>query len=325
MSRTDGVEELGRYIPAKSGEERTFPYIRSPLYGQIPAPETLSNLFQYLEDVGSMSIWDCWRGQADISWRLDSTAARRLLLHDTDIRELFYEGTIEDRVRNYETRLLNQARMAGHGFYGGRELSDLELLSVLRHYGAATRLLDFSRNVLVALWFACVGHESRDKYGLLVGLEANDAWYLQTEEDLKKPITDLIDKEELVTDANGEKSRVVRYWYWEPRHLFERMRVQQSLFVFGQTRERNWGTAPFLLDPSSKSYKTAGDSSIYVMSNPALIAISPSLKASLEEDMERSYWREWFGYDARSLFPDLEGFSSYHGAQQEFESAFFLT
>lgn len=230
MSRTDGVEKTGRHIPSSSSEDRKFPYVRSPLYGEIPAPQTLSSLFQYLEDNGAMSIWDCWRGQADIGWRLDSTAARRMLLHDTDIRGIIYEGSFEERVRNYETRLLDQARMAGHGIHRGRELSDLELLSVLRHYGAATRLMDFSRNVLVALWFACTGSESRDKYGLLVGLEANSARHLKTEADLKRPITDLIDEERIERQPNGEDWRVIDYWYWEPRHLFERMRVQQSLF-----------------------------------------------------------------------------------------------
>jgi hypothetical protein len=325
MSRTDGVEELGRYIPIRSSEDRKFPYVRSPLYGDVPAPQTLSELFQYLEDIAAMSIWDCWRGQANIRWRLDSTAARRMLLHDTDIEEIIYEGSFEERVRNYETRLLNQARMAGHGIHRGRELSDLELLSVLRHYGAATRLMDFSRNVLIALWFACSGSENRDEYGLLVGVEANNARHLRTEEDLRKPITDLIDEKRIVAGPNGEEWHAIDYWYWEPRHLFERMRVQQSLFVFGHAIQNDWGTAPFHLDPSTKRYRETGDDSIVISDDSALIAISPRLKADMEDGRgNRSYWRELFGYDARSLFPDLEGFSSYHGAQQEFEKTFFI-
>lgn len=323
MSRRDGVEKIGKHIPVRSGGDRKFPYIRSPLYGEIPAPQTLSSLFRYLEHIAAMSIWDCWRGQADISWRLDSTAARRMILHDTDIKDIIYEGTFEERVRNYETRLLNQARMAGHGIHRGRELSDLELLSVLRHYGAATRLMDFSRNVLIALWFACTGSENRDKYGLLVGLETNNAWHLKTELNLRRPITDLIDEEETIEGPNGEKWSASNYWYWEPRHLFERMRVQQSLFVFGHAIQNDWGTAPFPFDPSNKRYREA-EGAIVVSSEPELIAISPRLKADLEDERgNRSFWRELFGYDARSLFPDLEGFSSYHGAQQELEITFF--
>lgn len=324
MSRADGVKKIGSYVPVRSSEERKFPYIRSPLYGEIPAPQTLSSLLRYLEDIGAFSIWDCWRGQADIRWRLDSTAARRMRSYDADIHSIIYEGTFENRVRNYETRLLNQARMAGHGIHHGRELSDLELLSVLRHYGAATRLMDFSRNVLIALWFACAGSENRDKHGLLVGLEANSARHLTTEEELKRPILDLIDEERTVTLADGEEYQAIDYWYWEPRHLFERMRVQQSLFVFGHAIEEDWGTAPFPMDPSHKRHRETDDT-LVVSSEPELIAISPRLKADLEDDQgNRSYWRELFGYDARSLFPDLEGFSDYHGAQQEFDITFFI-
>jgi hypothetical protein len=110
MSRTDGVEKLGKLVPARSSEDRKYPFVHSPIYGAMPAPRTLSMLFRYLEDLGAMSIWDCWRGQADISWRLDSTAGRRMLSYDIDIRDIIYEGSLEDRVRNYEMRLLNQAR-----------------------------------------------------------------------------------------------------------------------------------------------------------------------------------------------------------------------
>jgi hypothetical protein len=39
--------------------------------------------------------------------------------------------------------------------YHKEELSNLELLLELQHYGAATGLIDFSRDFLVALWFAC--------------------------------------------------------------------------------------------------------------------------------------------------------------------------
>jgi hypothetical protein len=31
-----------------------------------------------------------------------------------------------------------------------------------------------------------------------------------------------------------------------------------------------------------------------------------------------------FGYDGRSLFPDIEGFSRYHGQEVGFEDGFFI-
>ena len=48
-----------------------------------------------------------------------------------------------------------------------------ELEAVLRHYGASPRLLDLSRNIFVALWFACRGNPN--DYGLLMGVESNTA------------------------------------------------------------------------------------------------------------------------------------------------------
>lgn len=307
------IEHVGWRVPLNGDPSQKFPYLRSPLYGEIPAPETLSMLLRYLEDVRGHRPWlGGWRGQANIGWKLDSTAARRLRLHpDYLLDELpdgtsKYGGSFEKQVRDYETRLLNQARMGGHGFRGGRELTDLELLSVLRHYGAATRLMDFSRNVLVALWFACSDNDNHDKYGLLVGLESNVARHIQTEVDLKTPVPNLI---EALEPAE-------QYWLWEPRHLFERMRVQQSLFIFGPAIQWPWGSAPFGLYATREQYKEGG--------NPMLIAIPPSLKAEMKDWTGRSAWREFFGYDARSLFPDIEGFSRYHSETQGFESEFFL-
>jgi hypothetical protein len=43
------------------------------------------------------------------------------------------------------------------------KLSNLELLLELQHYGAATGLVDFSRDFLIALWFAA--HDNKGKNG----------------------------------------------------------------------------------------------------------------------------------------------------------------
>ena len=50
------------------------------------------------------------------------------------------------------------------------KLNDTELLLELQHYGAATGLIDFSEDMLIALWFAC---DNNDEYGSLFFL---DVW-----------------------------------------------------------------------------------------------------------------------------------------------------
>jgi hypothetical protein len=64
-----------------------------------------------------------------------------------------------------EKALIERARAAGLG----SGLGELELLARLRHHGAATRLLDCSRNAFVALWFACRWEPDQD--GVLIGFE----------------------------------------------------------------------------------------------------------------------------------------------------------
>jgi hypothetical protein len=65
-----------------------------------------------------------------------------------------------------------QRYLSKHGFfvksyhYHKEELSNLELLLELQHYGAATGLVDFSRDFLVALWFAC--DSNKDKESLFI-------------------------------------------------------------------------------------------------------------------------------------------------------------
>lgn len=51
--------------------------------------------------------------------------------------------------------LISDSRHQRQDHKDGRQLTDLELLAELQHFGAATCLVDFTRSALVALWFAC--------------------------------------------------------------------------------------------------------------------------------------------------------------------------
>lgn len=277
--------------------------VRTSKFGELYAPARLSELVSLLErhaEAGRDIV--AWRGQEDVCWGIDCTAARRLIDHQPTISG---PAHIEDSVRDYEEKLLDEARLVGQGFLGGRKLSDLELLSVLRHYGAATRLMDFTRNAFVALWFATLrGHAG---YGLLVGLDPppGAARRIRTEDHLNNPLRTLMD----------QKGVQKKFLLWEPRHLFDRMRVQQSLFVLGPVASRGWGTAPFGLQERNPKA---------VPRELVLIAVSPRLKTQLLDiDGHSASWRSLFGYEERYMFPDLEGYARSHAASASFRPDFF--
>ncbi|WP_237058266.1 FRG domain-containing protein [Microbulbifer sediminum] len=104
-----------------------------------------------------------WRGQSNIAWPIHSSAYRRLIRTNRVVNE--------SSMQYYEEYLLRHATHQGYRFESGRELSDFELLAKLQHHGAATRLIDCSRNIMAALWFACASEP--DKTGLLFGVDSD--------------------------------------------------------------------------------------------------------------------------------------------------------
>lgn len=298
------VEDIGQKRLRVGREEGPdLPCVRTHKFGELYAPAKLSELVGLLERYAEAGRdVAAWRGQENICWGIDCTAARRLM---DDQPAIAGPSHIEGSVREYEKKLLDEARLVGHGYYDGRKLSDLELLSVLRHYGTATRLMDFTRNAFVALWFATLrGHGG---YGLLVGVDPppGAARRIRTEDHLNKSLRTLMDLKE---DQR-------KFLLWEPRHLFDRMRVQQSLFVLGPVSARPWGTAPFGLKAQDPDQ---------VPQELVLIAVSPKLKAQLlDVDGHSASWRSLFGYEERYIFPDLEGYARSHAAAASFRPGFF--
>lgn len=213
-----------------------------------------------------------WRGQSNIDWRLDHGAYRRLKIEQANVEE-------SDLI-HYEQILLAQATHKGYRRQNGRELDDFELLARLQHHGAATRLLDFSRNSLVALWF-CVS-DNLGKYGLLVGLNVD---YLGGDESNKYI-------EEYIPFIKG-LANLSHPQTWEPPIVSPRIAAQHSQFIFSALSK----------DPrSSITLDSAHNANIF-------IAISPELKVMLAEILEKT-----FDIRLQTLFPDLDGFGNSNGA-----------
>ena len=121
--------------------------------------------------------------------------------------------------------LIDKARGLGHDQRDGRQLTDLELLAELQHFGAATCLIDLSRNALVALWFACQTSSGGEANGKVFAVNRDDTVRLKTvNPKLMKKDIDYF----LQPDENG---RYLQY-QWSPKLQNNRIIAQQSVFVF---------------------------------------------------------------------------------------------
>lgn len=100
--------------------------------------------------------WDRWifRGHGDSRWHLTPTL-ERILPNDTSIG-LFLRGTEEDNLWEFQRR--------AHEYYPDVpvETRRLEWLALMQHHGAPTRLLDFTRSLYVASFFAFIEATDHD-------------------------------------------------------------------------------------------------------------------------------------------------------------------
>jgi len=243
---------------------------KSNLYGDIPQPDNFEELIDLITlEKGEYRIVHMWRGHSNIEWRIDHAAYRRLKIDN--------KGKVtEQYLIEYELFLLSQATHKGYRYQDGRVLSDFELLAKLQHHGAATRLLDFTRNALIAAWF-CISSDL-NKTGLLIGLHAHHLGGFESQ-GLEKNYEDHI----------NEIMELPHPQTWEPPVVKPRIAAQHSQFIYSALSD----------DPKS-SICLSKSENVNIF-----IAISPKLKSSINKILEVS-----FDLRFQTLFPDIDGFGN---------------
>lgn len=117
-------------------------------------------------------------------------------------------------------------------------MSDLEILADIQHNGGATCLVDFSKNILTALWFACNTDFSSDGfvycYDIMNDIIAKDN--LSYVKDESCSIESLL--AQTYRETNICSNVETRFCIWEPTPHSNRIIRQDSVFIFGMEKFR---------------------------------------------------------------------------------------
>ncbi len=174
----------------------------------------VSGYINQIAEQSSESKRYIYRGQSKIySDGITSTAKRRFK----------HSGRTpnEDEYFEYHTNLIKDARSYRYG--QELELNDTELLIDLQHYGAATGLIDFSEDLLIALWFAC---DKPDENGKVFFL---DVWTDQFEHLVSGG--DLFKEKE--KEKEKDKTKPPHYYLHTNFKSNARISAQKGVFIFG--------------------------------------------------------------------------------------------
>ncbi len=256
----------------------------NPYSKKYTTEEGVDYLIWFLKEINKLnkSLY-LFRGQRDDSWPLKPTSDRENSTSPEDsgqhLDEIIKDNL--DLINNYKMRGYvepNVATMAG---------SNLGILAHLRHLGAATLLLDFTGNALVALWFACGEDKNKDGLnksknkskptdGSVSALAIDDAGKYQ-------PINSLEDVKKFSLETNLRKKIT---YYWQTALISNRIIAQNSYFVISGN----------MIEPDIK-IPVPGDK-------------KKAIRSALDKLM---------GINEMTLFPDEEGFALVHSQRSSYQ------
>ncbi len=110
---------------------------------------SVENALSFLYQLDLSNGGYCFRGQADSAWELEPTIHRKKYGYKR-YQTVIYEGMILNELKGQDLPLV----FSEH---------EIEILMMCQHYGMPTRLLDWSNDLLTALYFACADTENMKK------------------------------------------------------------------------------------------------------------------------------------------------------------------
>ncbi len=185
---------------------------------QESAAQCLNRFREWVSNQGTHGI--LYRGLTNEDWEISSSFYRRLYNSDCIKKDAHAHAETYQIYIDVHERLIRSAKK----WYDIKDgvPSDLEILADLQYHGAATGLLAFTRNSLVALWFACQDARNTKTDGKVVAIDSGDAnlYHVITPENVGKELNELLNGNQL--------------WKWNVPKSNHRIVAQHLEFVFGK-------------------------------------------------------------------------------------------
>lgn len=235
----------------------------------------------YLNRISEFPGKCAFRGQANSSWKLHPAATRRLVRYfDNDEEILTSSRFPQIHLAYHRAILIDPARKSVFGVDDGHMISDVQLLAELQHFGAATGLMDFTWDPLVAMWFACERNDLDGKVFIVDLRDARGFQRLSSDEATHRA-------EEIFSPSSNHRE----LFYCDATVQFEgtpRVLRQRNLFVIGR---------PLIPTEAVSS-----------------IVISASHKVQIRRELE-----ELFDIGELAPFADIQSFSRANSVQSSLQ------
>ncbi len=149
--------------------------------------DTIQNINEFHEMVAAYSDeFPIYRGLKDSSYKLLSRVGRSRLEFPNYKKDSF--NHIDELNQNSEIGALELFKKHAIQHVAISEINDWEWLGIAQHHGLPTRLMDWTRNPLVAAYFACEDN-TNDKNAVIYKIDMYDDLFFINDDDLPFEIT----------------------------------------------------------------------------------------------------------------------------------------